>query len=40
MIGRDIRSISGATISANSVTLGVRAALADLARWKSAGRLK
>lgn len=40
VIGRDVRSISGATISANSVTLGVRAALADLARWKSEGRLK
>src|SRR5882672_9574589 len=29
IVGRDVRSISGATISANSVTLGVRSALAD-----------
>ncbi|HTO73190.1 MAG TPA: FMN-binding protein [Gemmatimonadales bacterium] len=40
VIGKDIRSISGATISSNSVTLGVRTALADLARWKSEGKLK
>ncbi len=40
LIGKDIRAISGATISSNSVTLGVRTALADLARWKSEGKLK
>jgi len=39
VIGRDVRSISGATISANSVTQGIRVALTDLARWKSEGRL-
>lgn len=40
VIGRDIRSISGATISANSVTLGVRASLADMARWRAEGKLQ
>jgi Na+-translocating ferredoxin:NAD+ oxidoreductase RnfG subunit len=40
VVGRNIRSISGATISANSVTLGVRASLADLARWRAEGKLK
>lgn len=39
-LGRNIRSISGATISANSVTLGVRRALADLARWRAEGTLR
>ncbi len=38
-VGRDIRSISGATISVNAVTLGVRRALADLAQWRKEGRL-
>ena len=38
--GRDIRSISGATISVNAVTAGVRAAVRDLARWHSAGTLR
>jgi len=38
-VGRDIRSISGATISVNAVTLGVRRALADLAEWRKQGRL-
>lgn len=38
-VGRDIRSISGATISVNAVTLGVRRTLADLAGWRKAGRL-
>ena len=32
-VGRQIRSISGATISVNAVTLGVRRALADLTTW-------
>jgi Na+-translocating ferredoxin:NAD+ oxidoreductase RnfG subunit len=39
-VGQDIRSISGATISVNSVTSGVRQALADLTAWRRAGRLK
>lgn len=39
-LGRNIRSISGATISANSVTLGVRHALDDFARWLQEGRLR
>lgn len=36
-VGRDIRSISGATISVHAVTTGVRRALADLATWHQAG---
>lgn len=39
-VGRDIRSISGATISVNSVTLGVRRALSDLTAWHRSGALK
>lgn len=39
-LGRNIRSISGATISANAVTLGVRHALDDFARWLQEGRLR
>jgi Na+-translocating ferredoxin:NAD+ oxidoreductase RnfG subunit len=39
-VGRDIRNISGATISSNSVTRGVRKALADLTAWHASGRLK
>ncbi len=38
-VGRDVRGISGATISVNAVTLGVRRALSDLAAWRRAGRL-
>jgi hypothetical protein len=38
--GRDIRSISGATISVNAVTLGVRQALADLTRWHRSGAIR
>jgi hypothetical protein len=38
-VERDIRSISGATISVNAVTRGVRQSLADLAAWRKAGRL-
>lgn len=38
--GRDIRSISGATISVNAVTLGVRQALRDLARWHQDGTIR
>lgn len=32
-VGRQIRGISGATISVNAVTAGVRRALADLTSW-------
>src|SRR5262245_38832198 len=39
-VGRDIRTISGATISVNAVTLGVRRALDDLSRWHRSGALK
>lgn len=38
--GRDIRSISGATISVNAVTTGVRLALRDLVRWRESGVLR
>ena len=39
-VGRDIRTISGATISVNAVTLGVRNALNDLTTWHRSGALK
>jgi Na+-translocating ferredoxin:NAD+ oxidoreductase RnfG subunit len=39
-VGRDIRSISGATISVNAVTLGVRRALSDLTTWHRSGAIK
>jgi hypothetical protein len=39
-VGRDIRSISGATISVNAVTAGVRRALADLTTWHRSGAIK
>jgi len=39
-VGKDIRNVSGATISANSVTRGVRRALADLTRWHAEGKLR
>ena len=39
-VGRDIRTISGATISVNAVTLGVRKALNDLTAWHQSGALK
>jgi transcriptional regulator of nitric oxide reductase len=39
-VGKDIRTISGATISVNAVTLGVRRALADLTAWHRAGAIK
>ena len=39
IVDRQIRGISGATISVNAVTAGVRAALASLARWRTDGRL-
>ena len=39
-VGRQIRSISGATISVNAVTAGVRRALADLTGWHRQGLIK
>ena len=38
-VGREIRGISGATISVNAVTLGVRRTLEDFRRWREEGRL-
>jgi transcriptional regulator of nitric oxide reductase len=40
VVGRDIQGISGATISVNAVTLGVRRAVADFAAWRGSGRLR
>lgn len=40
VVGRQIRGISGATISVNAVTLGVRQALADLTAWHRRGALR
>lgn len=39
-VGRDIKSISGATISVNAVTLGVRQTLGELSAWRAAGALR
>lgn len=39
-VGREIRSISGATISVNAVTLGVKRLLANLTAWHRAGKLQ
>ncbi|MBA3496888.1 MAG: FMN-binding protein [Gemmatimonadales bacterium] len=39
-VGKDIRNVSGATISSNAVTRGVRRALADLTAWRAAGKLR
>ena len=39
-VGKDIRSVSGATISSNSVTRGVRQALAELTAWHAAGKIR
>jgi hypothetical protein len=39
-VGREIRGISGATISVHAVTAGVRKALQDLATWHRAGAIK
>ena len=39
-VGKDIKNISGATISSNSVTRGVRQALAELTAWHAQGKLK
>ena len=40
VVGKDIRNISGATISSHSVTLGVRRTLAELTAWHAAGKIK
>jgi Na+-translocating ferredoxin:NAD+ oxidoreductase RnfG subunit len=40
VVGKDIKNISGATISSHSVTLGVRQTLADLTAWHAAGKIK
>ena len=40
VVGKDIKNISGATISSHSVTLGVRQALADLTAWHTTGKLR
>lgn len=39
-VGKDVRSISGATISVNAVTAGVRQALADLTSWHRRGAIQ
>jgi Na+-translocating ferredoxin:NAD+ oxidoreductase RnfG subunit len=39
-VGREIRSISGATISVNAVTFGVKRLLANLTAWHRAGALR
>jgi Na+-translocating ferredoxin:NAD+ oxidoreductase RnfG subunit len=39
-VGKDIRNISGATISSNSVTLAVRQTLAELTAWHAAGKIR
>jgi len=39
-VGRDIRSISGATISVQAVTAGVRRILADLTAWHQRGAIR
>lgn len=39
LVGRDIRGISGATISVNSVTEGVRRSLAEFGAWLKQGLL-
>jgi transcriptional regulator of nitric oxide reductase len=38
-VGREIRNISGATISVHAVTVGIRRVLADLARWRAQGAI-
>lgn len=39
-VGKSIRSISGATISVNAVTAGVRRMLTDLTTWHHAGAIR
>jgi Na+-translocating ferredoxin:NAD+ oxidoreductase RnfG subunit len=40
VVGKDIRNISGATISSHSVTLAVRQTLAELTSWHAAGKIR
>ena len=40
IVGKDIKNISGATISSHSVTLGIRKALADFTAWRAEGKLR
>lgn len=40
VVGKDIKNISGATISSHSVTLAVRKALADFTAWRAEGKLR
>jgi Na+-translocating ferredoxin:NAD+ oxidoreductase RnfG subunit len=40
IVGKDIKNISGATISSHSVTLGIRKALADFTTWHAQGKLR
>ena len=39
-VGKEIRSISGATISVHAVTLGVRRLLAELTAWHKSGAIR
>ncbi|MGH7659261.1 MAG: FMN-binding protein [Gemmatimonadales bacterium] len=39
-MGRDIRGISGATISVHAVTRGIKQTLQQLAGWRRSGQLK
>ncbi len=39
-VGKEIRSISGATISVHAVTLGVRRLLAELTAWHQSGAIR
>jgi Na+-translocating ferredoxin:NAD+ oxidoreductase RnfG subunit len=39
-VGKEIRTISGATISVHAVTLGVRRMLADLTAWHQNGAIR
>ncbi|HET6797047.1 MAG TPA: FMN-binding protein [Gemmatimonadales bacterium] len=39
-VGKDVKNISGATISSHSVTLGVRRTLTELAAWHAAGKIR
>jgi hypothetical protein len=39
-VGKDIRNVSGATISSNAVTRAVRQTLAELTAWHAEGKLR
>ena len=39
-VGREIRGISGATISVNAVTVGVRTAVRELTEWHRSGMIR